>query len=315
MWVESASGIGSTFHFTATLGTAANVEDPANALDISSHRDLSVLVVDDNATNRRILQRLLIQWDMQPVLADSGMAGIAAIEKAASLGRPFDLILVDGCMPVMDGFEFVRKILVDSSLAPVTVMMLTSARQVNDVKRCRDLGISRHLVKPILEAQLLKTILAVRTNEPEYAKPARSQSSQIQAGVGLRILVAEDNTVNQRLAALLLEKMGHTVMIADDGQKAIDCLEREPFDLILMDVQMPEMDGFSATAAIRLNEQRSGERIPIIAMTANAMKGDRERCLAAGMDDYVSKPINRQDLTDAIARTHSSRLVAVTADS
>jgi two-component system, sensor histidine kinase and response regulator len=315
VWVESASGTGSTFHFTATLGTAANVEDPANTLDISSVRNLSVLVVDDNATNRHILQRLLIERDMKPVLADSGMAGIAAIEKAASQGQPFDLILVDAYMPPMDGFEFVRKILVDSSLAPITVMMLTSSRQVNDVKRCRDFGVSHHIVKPILETQLLKTIIGVRTNEPEYAKPARSQSSQVQAGVGLRILVAEDNTVNQRLAVLLLQKMGHTVMVAGDGQKAIDCLEREPFDLILMDVQMPEMDGFSATAAIRLNEQRTGERIPIIAMTANAMKGDRERCLAAGMDDYVSKPINRQDLTDAIARTHSSRLVVVTADS
>jgi CheY-like chemotaxis protein len=245
---------------------------------------------------------MLRRWGMQPELAAGGAEAITMLREADQSGTGFALLLVDAQMPDMDGFTLVERVRQQADLRKITIMMLTSAGQRGDAARCRELGIAAYLVKPIAQSQLLDAILNVLGTkaQPTRQAPLVTRHSLREGQRSLRVLLAEDNVVNQVLASRLLEKHGHTVVVASNGRKALDALEKENFDLVVMDVSMPEMDGFEATAAIRAREGRTGSHIPIIAMTAHAMKGDRERCLAAGMDAYVSKPIQASELFQAI---------------
>jgi CheY-like chemotaxis protein len=330
IWVESEVSKGSTFHFTARFGLSRDVV-PRQVTESVDVKDLPVLVVDDNATNRRILQEMLSNWHMKPTVVDGARAALAAMEQARNAGEPFTLVLTDGRMPGMDGFELAEQIKQHPELTEATIMMLSSTGHPHDRARCRELGVAAYLTKPIKQSDLLDTILTVlRTSSAEMRDPPpQPQHSLLVSRRRLHILLAEDNMVNQRLAVWILEKWGHTVVVAGNGKEALATLEREAFDLILMDVQMPEMDGFEATAEIRRresqlpvvssqlsvggnspaeaqlttdNRQLTTSHIPIIAMTAHAMQGDRERCLAAGMDGYVTKPICAQDLFAAIEK-------------
>jgi CheY-like chemotaxis protein len=263
--------------------------------------------VDDNAVNRGILDATLKRWLMQPVLASSGRAGLAAIQEAKTAGTRFRLVLLDGQMAEMDGFSVAEHIRKDPELAETALVVLTSSGQHGDGARCRALGIAAYLMKPIGQTELLEAILAVLGMPPDAPDRLHlvTRHSLREGRRRLRILLAEDNRVNQVVAARLLGKRGHTVVIAATGREALAALD-EPgsggFDLILMDVQMPDMDGFEATAIIRAKEKSTGIHLPIIAMTARAMKGDEERCLAAGMDGYTSKPIEVEQLFATIDR-------------
>ena len=300
IWVESTPGHGSTFHFTARfrISTASDSFEPAEKIRLLGTR---VLVVDDNYTNRRILGSMLTNWGMRPTLEEGGKAALAALERALEVREPFSLILTDCHMPEMDGFELARAVGNDPELAGPTIIMLTSAGQRGDAARCRELGLAGYLTKPVGQAELLEAILcAIRSRHPDAKLDLVTHHSLREQKRHLHILLAEDNPVNQTMAVRLLEKHGHQVVVAANGREAVDRHEKEDFDLILMDVQMPGMDGFEATVTIREQEKISSRHIPIIAMTAHAMQGDRERCLAAGMDGYLSKPVNLKDLFAAV---------------
>jgi len=302
IWVESTLGAGSTFHFTATFVPVAGSTCVASAA-MEELADLRVLVIDDNSTNRRILEAMTRQWKMLPEGAESGQLGLERLEAAVRSGQPFRLILLDEQMPVMDGFEVIERIQVNPVWRGVTILMLSSADQSASAARCRRLGVGNYLVKPIKPAELLRSIREALGKLPED-KSAQPPAMLIERTASpLRILVAEDNHVNQRLALAVLGKMGHNVTLAANGIEAVANRNRGSFDLIFMDVQMPEMDGFEATATIRRQEAlRGSAHIPIIAMTAHAQEGDRNRCIAAGMDDYISKPVSRKTLEQVIAR-------------
>ena len=301
IWVESEVERGSCFHFTAEVGVSdAAVPGPAAAP--AELAGLRVLVVDDNHTNRQILAGILQRWRMKPVLAASGSEALKLFRSAGTSGDgPFALLLTDAHMPEMDGFALVENIRQEADLHNLAIMMLTSSGQRGDAARCREVGIAAYLVKPIVQQQLLDGILAVLGASGRRAPSARPMDHEVGRPTRcLRVLLAEDNAVNQKVASRLLEKRGHDVWVASDGREVLEAVEHHAFDLILMDVQMPEIDGFEATAAIRAIEIGTGEHIPIIAMTAEAMKGDRERCLAAGMDGYASKPIQPNELFETI---------------
>ena len=302
IWVESEQGRGSTFHFTARFGLAGDGAPPPPPAQPTHLHGLPVLIVDDNATNRRILEEVLANWRMRPRAVNGGAEALAVLVEAAEAGEPYPLVLLDGHMPEMDGFTLAARIQADPRLAQAAVLMLTSAGQPDDVERCRQLGVRAYLTKPIRQSELLETILSTLGGSPLHARLAAAGEAAAVDRRTLRVLVAEDNVVNQRLALALLRKQGHTAVVANHGREAVEALEKQPFDVVLMDVQMPEMDGMEATAEIRRREREKGAgRTPIIAMTAHAMKGDRERCLAAGMDGYVSKPIQTQELFAALA--------------
>jgi two-component system sensor histidine kinase/response regulator len=307
IWVESETGAGSTFHFTAWLAVQKELAASPTLLEPEQLRGLTVLVVDDNFTNRRVLVGIIDRWGMQPTAVEGGRAAIAVLEMASSAGRPFALILLDGQMPEMDGYTLAKHIQDNPALVGATIMMLTSADQLGDAAICRRLGISGYLVKPVRQSELLdmicKSLQPIAPSAREF--PPASRGGPRPASEA-RILVAEDNAVNQRLALRLLEKRGYAATVVGDGRAAMTILEEQEFDLVLMDIQMPEMDGFEATAAIREREKSSGRHIPIIAMTAHALKGDQERCLAGGMDAYISKPIRTEELFSAIARALDS---------
>ena len=292
IWVESEPGRGSTFHFTLTLAMPGPAGAAPTAIQTSELRGLPTLVVDDNHTNRKVLCGMLSRWGLQPTAAGNGREALIALEQAHEAGTPFPLILLDGQMPEMDGFAVAEAIKERPHLAAATIMMLTSAGRPGDGARCRELGIAAYLLKPVSQRDLLQAILQARhaAATPQAAMLVTRHSLR-EARSHAHILLVEDNAVNQKLALRLLEKRGYRVTVAGDGREALAALEKQRFDLILMDVQMPEMDGFQATRAIREREKASGEHIPIVAMTAHAMKGDQERCLAAGMDAYVAKPI------------------------
>jgi len=301
IWLESEVGRGSTFHFTARFGRAQ--EAPSTApLSPEDLEGLPVLVVDDNPTNRRWLADVLTHWRMQPTTADGGPMALALMKQHQESGNPFPLVLLDANMPEMDGFTLAQHIKEDPALAGATIMMLSSSGIYDDVARCRELGIALYLTKPVKQSDLLNAILKVMDHTPVETGPTGrvSPPAPERSPRRLHLLVAEDNAVNQRLAKQMLEKRGHTVVVVGNGQEALEALEREAFDLVLMDVQMPLMDGFEATARIREREKSTGTHIPIVAMTAHAMKGDRERCLEAGMDGYVSKPLRSQELFEAV---------------
>jgi len=303
IWVESELGKGSRFHFTARFGLQKSPVRTLVPRDPMTLRDMRVLVVDDNATNRQILLKMLTNWHTNPTAVDSGARAITALREAQGLGRIYPLILLDAQMPEMDGFALAECIKRNLDWKTATIMMLSSAGQRGDAKRCRELGVAAYLTKPVRQGELLDAILtALGTRPTKEASPALvTRHSLREASNHLRILLVEDNAVNQVLAKRLLEKRGHSVVVAGNGKEALAALEKQSFDLVFMDVQMPEMDGLEATAAIRAKEKISGNHLAVIAMTAHAMVGDRERCLDAGMDDYITKPIRLDELARVLA--------------
>jgi len=305
MWVESEVGKGSTFHFALRFLRGKQPTAAGAKVEPAVLQNIAVLVVDDNSMNRQILNELLSHWGMRPTLAENGKRGIEILERASPNGGAFPLILLDSQMPDMDGFTFAKRLKSDPRFKGSIIMMLTSRGQRGDGLRCRDLRISAYLVKPIQQSELLEAILTVLEHKPEGCdeRPTLvTRHSLREDRRSLRILLAEDNSVNQMVAVRLLEKMGHTVVVVANGRDAVLMAEEQEFGLVLMDVQMPEMSGFEATRLIREKEAAIQKHTPIIAMTAHAMKGDREECLAVGMDGYVAKPIRQAELLAEIER-------------
>ncbi len=304
IWVESEVGRGTQFHFTVRLATSQKTIEVGTIAPPEILRGVKVLVVDDNRTNRRILEGMLKRWEMKSTSVEGGEEALAELSAAQEAGEPYGLILTDLLMPKMDGFTLVERIRERPELSTATIMMLTSAGHRGDAARCQDLGVAAYLLKPIRQCELREAIARVLgAREQKGAIPLVTryalQDARDPAAV-LRVLLAEDNPVNQLLATRLLEKRGHCVVVAANGREALEALAKESYDLVLMDVQMPEMDGFEVTAAIREKEIGSGIHQPVIALTAHAIKGDRERCLAAGMDGYLAKPIRPRDLDELL---------------
>jgi signal transduction histidine kinase/DNA-binding response OmpR family regulator len=304
LWVESQVGRGSTFHFTLRFGVQTERTCPHMPVAPEALLDLPVLVVDDNATNRRILAQVLSQWHMRPTIVDGGEAALATLERALAEGVPFPLVILDAHMPGMDGFALAEHLKVTPELAGATVMMLTSDGQRGDGARCRALGIAAYLTKPVMQADLRDAIRTALGRPTSLAAPAPLVTRHLvhERQPRLHILVAEDNPINSRLAVRVLEKQGHTVTTVETGRAVLEALDQQPYDVVLMDVQMPEMDGLAATAMIRAQERNRGGHVPIVATTAHAMPGDRERCLSAGMDAYITKPLQIPELFGTIER-------------
>ena len=307
IWVESQLGVGSHFHFTVRLKTALSREVVAesSAAPAMLH-GIKVLVVDDNRTNRRILEGLIKRWGMSPTAVADGEKALDALSAAREANEPFGLILTDMHMPKMDGFSLVEQIKQRLDISPSTIMMLTSGGQRGDAARCGELGISAYLLKPVRQSELREAIARVLgVKEQAGAKPmitSYSLQDDNDPKKSLRILLAEDNPINQKLAIRMLEKRGHHVAVASNGRQALTALEKCSYDLVLMDVQMPEMDGLEATMRLRQQEKLTADHQAVVAMTALVMKGDRERCMAAGMDGYLSKPIRPQELDGVLDR-------------
>ncbi|MBI2834919.1 MAG: response regulator [Acidobacteria bacterium] len=300
--VDSKVGRGSTFHFTARFRRQAKPSARPGLTPPPGLRDLRVLVADDSQSTRRIIVDMLRAWHMQPFEVESGRAALDALDRADPDGLRIRIVLVDAQMPGMDGFAVAEQVNRRPEPRPSTIMMLASAGELRDAARCRELGVAAHLIKPVTHSQLLDAITKVL---------GLSGAEAAAEGLGavrllprpkrpLHVLVAEDNAVNQELVVHLLKRRGHTTTVVSSGRDALARLEQEKFDVVLMDVQMPEMDGFQVTAAVRERERTAGRHIPIVAMTASAMKGDRERCLEAGMDRYISKPIHAAHLLQAL---------------
>jgi signal transduction histidine kinase/DNA-binding response OmpR family regulator len=311
IWAESEVGVGSTFHVVIPFEVESEGQFVSPVREPLELQGTRVLVVDDNSTNRKILDGTLRAWSMNPTLVDSGAAALAALAKAKADNTPFALVLLDFQMPDMDGFEVAERIKDNPELAATTVMMLSSVGQPGDGARCREIGVAAYLTKPVRHSLLHDTIAAVLTKQRVAARPEGRASRPVERETPepLRVLLAEDNPVNSMLARTLLEKDGHTVTLATTGSGALAALDASTFDVVLMDVQMPDMDGLEATAAIRRSEAISGGHITIVALTAHAMSEDRQRCLDAGADGYLSKPFSRVQLSTAIsqARTATSK--------
>jgi two-component system, sensor histidine kinase and response regulator len=317
LWVKSELGSGSVFHFVIRFRlpekTSMPVQQTQEPVDL---KGLPVLVVDDNATNRRILEEILMGFGMKPTCVSGAETALAAAQVAQNLAAPFPLTIVDAQMPEMDGFELSEKIAKLGGAKRPTIMMLTSLGRRGDTERCKQVGISAYLKKPIKQSDLFEAIQATfgmsnRTCEPNKLVTRHTLRERKR---NLNILLVEDNVVNQTLATRLLEKRGHSVFVAGNGKKALQALENGNFDVILMDVEMPEMNGFDATRAIREGERSSGSHIPIIAMTAHAMSGDKERCLKAGMDSYISKPVSSDELFATIEKLTGKAATIESAD-
>jgi len=298
------------FHFTASFDVAER--DP-RVRPLAAVSGVRALIVDDNDVKRRILIAQLVDWGMRPYAVGGGAAAIEAMSEAAREDDPFRLVLLDANMPIMDGFSLAVSLKDRPDYGSATIMMLSSSGLDSDVRRCRDIGIDAYLTKPINGPALLDAIRRTMARHPagacasetdkEVPSPAKRPSTRVtvpRAQTSLRVLVAEDNVVNQRVVVGLLSKRGHEATVAGDGREALDLLERELFDVVLMDVQMPVLSGFEATAAICERERGTDVHQRVIAMTAHAMTGDRERCLAAGMDGYVPKPIEPAALFAAV---------------
>lgn len=305
--VESTPGLGSTFSFTARFGIAADTPRTKPGTAVGQLTGLRVLVVDDNATNRMILREMLENQRMQPHAVAGAVEALAMLRKARAAGEPFPLLLTDVHMPDVDGFTLVSQVRQDEHLRDAVIIILTSGERPGDKTRCAELKVAAHLHKPIKQSELLDAIvLAMGVTQAEPDQPARIDETRPTLPP-LRILLAEDAFPNQVLVVGLLSKQGHTITVANNGKEAVAFLKEQPFDVVLMDVQMPEMDGLEATRLIRRLEaeghltQQGRAPIPIVAMTAHAMKGDRERCLESGMNGYVTKPIRSRDLEEALA--------------
>jgi two-component system sensor histidine kinase/response regulator len=316
MWVESEVGTGTRFHFTVRLQTSEKPKEVSTIAPLEKLRDVKVLVVDDNRTNRRILEGMLKRWEIKCTLVETGEEALAQLSSAWQAGVPYGLLLTDMHMPEMDGFGLIERVRQMPELCTASIMMLTSAGHRGDGERCQKLGVSAYLLKPIRQSDLYEAITRVLgAREQGDAIPLVTQYPLPDArdpAKFLRVLVAEDNFINQLLATRLLEKRGHHVMMTANGLEALAALERESYDLVLMDVHMPEMDGLAATSALRKNEKDRGDGIHqlVIALTASAMKGDRERCLAAGMDGYLTKPIRPQELDTLLEGYLAHRITA-----
>ena len=310
IWADSEVGLGTQFHFTLELEAVERKADAAASLSsLELPHDVKVLIVDDNGTNRRILEQMLTRWRMSCSGVESGEEALQALLEAKHSGAPYNLLLTDRHMPGMDGFELIRHIREIPELSAATIMMLTSSGHRGDAALCQELHVSAYLIKPIRQVELREALVRVLRAPAEMraiAAARRLPWDYAERSAVRHVLVAEDNGVNQRLIGRLLEKRGHRVTLVANGREALDALDKEAFDLVLMDVQMPEMDGYEATQALRANENGTGAHIPVVALTAHAMKGDRERCLAAGMDDYMAKPIHPHEL-DAILEKHLFR--------
>jgi two-component system, sensor histidine kinase and response regulator len=307
IWVEGEPGRGSTFRFTAQLAPAEAASPPGKARDTRPIAGLRVLVVDDNHTNRRVLEEVLHNWGARPTAVEDGPAALVALRQAANAGSPFAVALIDGMMPGMDGFELAGRIRDLPGVDEPLMVMLTSSGQAGEAQRSRDAGISAYLTKPARSSELLVVLtrligadLSPKRGATRVDRPSSSRAGGPPAG--LRILLAEDHVINRKVAVAMLRGIGCEPTVVVDGREAFAAWESGPFDLILMDIQMPEMDGFAALAAIRAREREAGCRVPIVALTAHAMKGDRERCLEAGFDDHLAKPIRADDLARVIAR-------------
>jgi two-component system, sensor histidine kinase and response regulator len=302
IWVESELGRGSTFHFTIHFGTADKTRE-RKVPDPEILQDSGALIVDDNQTNRTILLQMLAEWGLRAEAVGGARLALEALERARAAKQPFDLVITDLHMPEADGFALVEEIRKNPRSAHLPVIMLSSGSLRGDRERCRDLAIAASLTKPVQPSELLDVLL----NELTKAKPERSEAivsrePVVEQRPVLKVLLAEDNAVNRILARRLLEKYGNTVIPVENGRQALEAIEREKPDLVIMDVQMPVMDGLEAIRTVRNEEQTSGLHLPIIALTAHAMKGDRERCLEAGADEYLAKPIRAAELFAALGR-------------
>lgn len=312
VWVESEIGKGSDFHFTVAMG-AGNVptvhKEPN--LEYGVVLDTRVLIVDDNLTNRLILNKMLSRWGMRPECVESGEEALRELMSAVESGDPYRLIITDKQMPKTDGFDLIERIRERAEISAARVIMMSSGVHRGDMARCKELGFSAYLTKPVRQSELRDAIaqsLDTRERRIESVTTVSLNDRPIVPNTTvLHVLLAEDNAVNQRLATRLLEKRGHRVTVANDGQEAIDSLGHTAYDLVLMDAQMPQIDGFEATRIIRKREEETGMHQPIVALTAHAMKGDRERCEEAGMDGYLAKPIRPEEL-DALLEMYMSRL-------
>ncbi len=300
MWARSQVGQGSTFYFTMEYGLCDESQVPRRSLDPTVLHDVQVLVVDDNATNRHILGEMLTTWGMRPIEVDGGRQALEALEQLEQAGKPIPLVLSDIHMPEIDGFMLAEQIRDNPELSGPAIIALTSGARVGDAARCEELGIAAELLKPVKQSELLNAILAVAAPNAAAAGAAEQEQQATEFHQAMDILLVEDGLANQKLAKGLLELWGHQVTIAANGVEALEAWQQHAYDLILMDLQMPEMDGLTATQRIREREAATGAHVPIIAMTAHAMKGDRERCLNAGMDGYVSKPVRKRELSEAL---------------
>jgi len=311
MWVESVVGKGSTFHFTCNFQPGTAPESDQERIAGQSLPGLNVLVVDNNSVNRDIFAEMLTNWRMNPTAIESGAGALKLLEAGQKAGRPFAVVILDAHMPDVDGFQVLQRIQSNPGLAGAVIMLLSGNRLLADTARCRELGVKQCLTKPVGQSELLDAILLAlglgvvekQLIESSVRVPKKPTSRP------LNILLSEDNPVNQKLAIRLLEKAGHRVTLAGTGREALAAWENAGvpgFDLVLMDIQMPKMDGMEATAAIREREKNSGRHVPILAMTAHAMRGDKERCLASGMDGYISKPIQPAGLFAEIERCLTS---------
>ncbi|MFO0928422.1 MAG: response regulator [Gemmataceae bacterium] len=295
LWVESEPGKGSTFHFTARVGRPAAAPCPGvPAADLACLKGVRVLAVDDHPISRRILEEMLAGWQMRVHAAAEGTAALAQLRRAATVGDPYAIVLADAHLAGMDGFDLAAQVANASALAATRVVLLSAGCPV---VRERPVGVARQVLRPVRPTDLKRCLLDLLGESSHAPGAARNRAALTQpAAEQLRILLAEDNPVNQLLATRLLEKQGHQVHLVSNGRDAVAAFEQGRFDLILMDIQMPEMDGLEATTAIRARERQMGGHIPIIALTAHAMTGDRERFLEAGMDGYLTKPMKPQDL-------------------
>jgi signal transduction histidine kinase/DNA-binding response OmpR family regulator len=302
IWVESEVGKGSTFHFTVVMRPSKDLKlkTRARRADLEG---LRVLVVDDNATNRRIVEEVLQGWQMEPTTASSAAAAFATLKRGQASGEPFGLVLLDCVMPEVDGFGLAEQIQQDEAIAQTPLIMFSSTGHGSVAARCREMKLAGYLTKPVKQSELFDVIASALGDHshPDEGPAAPVPVAEASPPRKLRILLAEDNPVNQRLVVKLMEKQGHTVVVTGNGKDALAALDGGRFHVVIMDVQMPEMGGFEAAGIIREREKVTGAHIPIIAMTAHALKGDRERCLEAGMDAYVAKPIQSRLLFEAIA--------------
>ena len=301
IWVESSVGVGSTFHYIARFDVPQTVTAQPQLVPVSGLAGLSVLIIEDHAVSAQVYAEMVATWHLRPTIASDGQQALALLAQARHAGQPFTLVLLDATLPE-DGFIVALRLKQDPTLCQAIVMMLTAAGHRGDVARCRALGLTAYLTKPIKHSHLLETMLTAlgAATTATVSPPLMTRPALRDNHLPLHVLLAEDNPVNQKLAVRLLEKRGHSVVVAKSGREVLDIVASQHCDIVLMDIQMPEMDGFQATAAIRAREQSTGMHLPIIAMTANAMPGDRERCLAAGMDAYVSKPIQAEALFSAL---------------
>jgi PAS domain S-box-containing protein len=307
--VESREGEGSVFHFTVRCELPAEGAEALHPLSEAALRDRRVLIVDDNGTNRRILEAMVTDWEMLPVSVESGPGALALLQRAAETGAPFGLVLLDAMMPEMDGFTVAARMQDDPRTCGVPIVMLSSAGYHRTAADHREVGITAYITKPVSRDALQQAALRALGSplRPQGSRLVPTSSPVPVPAAGLNVLLVEDNPVNQMVAVRMLEKQGHLVTLASNGQEAVDAVRDLRYDVVLMDVQMPVMNGLEATAAIRREERQTGRHVPVIALTAHAMKGDQERFLAAGMDGYLSKPVQTRALSEEIGRVLRDR--------